>query len=901
MAFMAIDGPEKSHAETGSIYPEPRPSPCVPDYELLRRMGGGSYGEVWLARNIMGTYGAVKVVYRNTFDDARPFEREFAGIKRFEPVSRLHESQVDILHVGRNGDCFYYIMELADDQASGQEINPGRYAPKTLRSEMARKGKLPLEDCLEIALSLATALEHLHEHGLVHRDIKPSNIIFINSSPKLADIGLVTGVEATRSYVGTEGYIPPEGPGTPQADLYGLGKVLYEISTGKDRQDFPEPPIISEGTPEERSFLEFQEVLLKACETDPQRRYQSAKEMGAELELLRGGKSVKRLRLLERRLAVLTRAGLMAGALLVLVALAYLLTAHEARRAFHEAKRRDREAAQAKPAEKDARDRLWEAYLAQAQASRWSGRAGRRFESLEAIRKAAQIRPSIELRNEAIACMALPDMRTAREWNGCPPGTTLVAFDHKYERYARADEHGNVSLRRIEDDTEVASFAGSGAPANGTMRFSPDDRFLAVAHGTDILRLEVWDLSKNEVVLHPEGRCRTCEFSPDSRLLAFAEHHGPIHLYDLASGKVLKSFEQGPLPYTLRFHPKGHQLAVSSHASPFVEIRDVETGAVLQSFKHHASVLGLAWNPDGTVLAAACGDANIHVWDVARGKEQTVLSGHQGVVVQVFFNHRGDLLASVGWDGALRLWDALNGHLLVSKPVRAGGFEFSPDDRWLAYMPDQPKLGICEVVGAPACRLLCSQSDATRNPGMCSFSSDGAWLVSSHGDGIRLWQIASGKELAFIPERDAQCAYLLPGGGSLLTSGGAGLKQWPIDALPETGAIQIGPAQIVRDRSMMERFSLTRNGQFAAFAQKGFFHLLDLESRRDRTDFEGGIDCFYAAVSADGKIAAGAQRAGTIVRVWETQSGKVLKDLAVKSVSDLAFKPDGRSFEQSFP
>ena len=59
--------------------------------------------------------------------------------------------------------------------------------------------------------------------------------------PKLADIGLVADVSEARSFVGTEGYIPPEGPGTPQADLYSLGKVLYEISTGKDRQDFPAP------------------------------------------------------------------------------------------------------------------------------------------------------------------------------------------------------------------------------------------------------------------------------------------------------------------------------------------------------------------------------------------------------------------------------------------------------------------------------------------------------------------------------------------------------------------------------------------------------------------------------------------------------------------------------------
>src|SRR5437660_6106165 len=94
--------------------------PQIPDHELLRRVGEGAYGEVWLARNVMGTYRAVKIVYRRSFSDDRPYEREFAGIKKFEPISRAHGSQVDILHVGRNDSAgyFFYVMELADDASA---------------------------------------------------------------------------------------------------------------------------------------------------------------------------------------------------------------------------------------------------------------------------------------------------------------------------------------------------------------------------------------------------------------------------------------------------------------------------------------------------------------------------------------------------------------------------------------------------------------------------------------------------------------------------------------------------------------------------------------------------------------------------------------------------------------
>jgi serine/threonine protein kinase len=258
--------------------------PQIPDHELIRCVGKGSYGEVWLARNVMGTYRAVKIVHRKSFEESRPFEREFEGIQKFEPVSRTHPGLVAVLHVGRNirAGYFYYVMEVGDDVATGQTIHPDRYVPMTLRSEMERHGKLPPADCLPISLALTSALGHLHQQGLIHRDIKPSNIIFVNGIPKFADIGLVTDIRESATYLGTVGYMPPEGVGNPTGDIYSLGKVLYEMVMGQTREDCS---ALQTGVAVVASspVTHLHEIILKACDGDSQKRFQSATEMYAAL------------------------------------------------------------------------------------------------------------------------------------------------------------------------------------------------------------------------------------------------------------------------------------------------------------------------------------------------------------------------------------------------------------------------------------------------------------------------------------------------------------------------------------------------------------------------------------------------------------------------------------------
>ena len=267
--------------------------PAAPGYELLPMpFAEGAYGKVWLAKNRAGQWRALKAVYLANFENnPDPYEREYAGIRKYQPVSDQHPGLLRVDFVSEKmADYFYYVMELADALTPDWEQNPAAYRPRDLVSERAQMPgrRLPVKDCVRLGLTLCEALEFFHQQGLTHRDIKPQNIIFVNGQPKLADLGLITGIRPLGhegTLVGTPGFMPPspERPGTVAADIYALGMVLYVLCTGRAAALFPEvaTTLVSGGEPPE--FLPLNTVILKACAPLPADRYASAAEMRAAL------------------------------------------------------------------------------------------------------------------------------------------------------------------------------------------------------------------------------------------------------------------------------------------------------------------------------------------------------------------------------------------------------------------------------------------------------------------------------------------------------------------------------------------------------------------------------------------------------------------------------------------
>jgi serine/threonine protein kinase len=270
----------------------PAGEPETPDYERFGPpFGEGGFGKVWVVRNAIGQWQALKEVYKDRFhEDSSRFDMELNGIQNYKPVSHKHPGLLRIEFVSREkrGGYFYYVMELGDALDPDWQRNPTLYKPLDLTSkrERAPRKRLPIRECTEIGIRLAEALGFLHREGLTHRDIKPANVLFVNGHPKLADAGTVTVLrprEKIQTRVMSRGFTPTdEPPGTRQADIFSLGKLLYVISTGRDPQD-DFPALSTTLVDNSDDFMGLNKVIVKACHPDLRVRYGEAEELRQEL------------------------------------------------------------------------------------------------------------------------------------------------------------------------------------------------------------------------------------------------------------------------------------------------------------------------------------------------------------------------------------------------------------------------------------------------------------------------------------------------------------------------------------------------------------------------------------------------------------------------------------------
>ena len=226
--------------------------PSIPWLTLCSICGQGGGGTVWIARDPGGISRAVKVIpYGNSIAAGRQ------AVTDYRQNIPHHPSLIDIFFSGDTDDCFYYVMELADNASTV----PGKYIPDTLAYRMQKKRLQPAE-ILCLMQKITSGVAALHSQGFAHRDLKPENILFIHGEPKIGDPDLLSRLDHC-SYTGTPEYLPGHPCPAEQQDLHALGKLLYCMFTGESPDAFPSLPEDLQGD----LAITLNRIAISCCDT----------------------------------------------------------------------------------------------------------------------------------------------------------------------------------------------------------------------------------------------------------------------------------------------------------------------------------------------------------------------------------------------------------------------------------------------------------------------------------------------------------------------------------------------------------------------------------------------------------------------------------------------------------
>jgi WD40 repeat protein len=907
--------------------------PAVPGYEVLQELGRGGMGVVYAAwQSGLSRTVALKMILAG--GHAGPEELARFRIEA-EAVARLHHPHIVQVHdIGAHEGRPYIALEYVDGGSLARQLSGTPW---------------PARRAAELAETLARAIQHAHGQGVVHRDLTPANVLLTRAGlPKVTDFGLAKvlvgagpTLTQTGAILGTPSYMAPEQAAGkskevgPAADVYALGAILYECLTGR-------PPFKAETPLETLHQVQAEEpvspsrlqpqlprdlttICLKCLQKEPSRRYASALALAEDLRRFLAGEPIRarpvgrteRLwRWCRRNPVVAALAATVALLLVVLTAGALVKNAQlsAALRDLSSALRDSEEA------NRQAKEKLWESLHDQAQAMRMSRHPGQRVKSLQSIRDALQLplppgHSLDELRTEAIAALALPDVEVLREWEGYPAGSVGLDFDGNLERYARLATDGTVSVRRVSDDTEIARWRepteGDWPEAESNLRFSPDGRFLGIFHRTSG-RLTVRRLDGPEPAVWHRGtqvpdRC-AMDFSPDSKRLAYLRTDTRIAVVDLTSGQPRYLKPTGAEQWDIRFAPDGRRFALGVRRAGkwAVEVRDAATGQVQQSLPHPSGVGHPTWHPDGRTLATCGDDRLIRLWDVPSGQLLRVLEGHKSWGINCAFNRTGDRLLSNDWSGVLRVWEPSSGRQLLSFP--AAGYNIlriSPDDHVSAsHIADPTKLQLLrlhpglgyrtiDLHSGPLNRGISTRSDPKVHP-------DGRLLaaLSTDGSGV-LVDLSAGCQVATLPIPACGDYPLWEASGALVTFGRSGLWRWPVRADPvQPWHYRFGPPERLLQASPNEHWGSSADGQIIAIPHYNRGAVVMHRGPHARTvRLQPQQDVRSCAVSPDGRWVATGSHSNTDglgAKVWEAATGRLAKELPVPGFCTVAFSPDGR-------
>ena len=877
------------------------------DYELLEEIARGGMGVVWKARQAsLNRIVAVKLLLAGKFSSPE-FVNRFRA--EAEAAANLQHPNIVAIHeVGEHEGQQYFSMDYVD----GQSL-----------AERARENPLPPELAADYLRTIAEAIHYAHQRGILHRDLKPSNVLIdAQDQPRVTDFGLAkrltdselgtlnSELTVTGQVLGTPSYMSPEqaqgrrGAVTVASDVYSLGALFYFLLTGRApfvadtlqqtlRQAHESEPVAPRlHNPVVPRDLET--ICLKCLEKEPRKRFATAQELADELGRFLDGEPIhaRPVSAPEKLWRWCRRKPALAALILAL----HLVGALGLTGILWQWGKAEHSAQAARLAQRETTTNLWDSYLAQARANRFSGRPGRRFNSLDVLAKAAAIRPSPELRDEAIAALATKDVRLTNSWTFRQDGKDIgVRYSPNLDFYVVNGTSGEGRIHHITGDAEIGRLPSVGHSISGMGAFSPDGRWLASLGSWG--KLHVWDVPARRLALTnlPDA---AWVFTPDSRQLLVAGRDSRVSLYELESATCVRRYPpETALDTMAAIDPEGRWFAGVTAQPKTVAVFDFATGAEIRSFTNSAEVTCLAWSPGGQFLAVGGVDGMLEVWDSQTGEPRKKLEGHEGDVVVLGFNRAGTVLVSAGWDNTWRMWDAQTWRPLLVLPSTSQQVQFSTDDRAVGYIYHGGKISLLDVAGSACFRRLMPMYTASRRVHSLDISRDGRLAVAAHDDGFDLWDLVAGRELAAVPTGICASALFMPDGSSILTSGVNGVGRWPLNYISSAGheEIRIGNCKILAGE--VRRFAaLSADGSLAAAmydaSDQVAVFALDGPARTIVLGRHRGASA--VAMSADARWLATGTWGYRDVKVWNLPERRLERELAMPATATVEFSPDGR-------
>ncbi len=874
------------------------------DYELIEEIARGGMGVVYRARQLsLNRMVAVKVVLSGPFADPE-FVRRFQT--EAEAAAALRHPNIVVVHeVGERDGVHFLSMELVE----GQNF-----------SELVRQQPLPARRAAMYLHTIALAVQHAHERGILHRDLKPSNILLdVFDQPRITDFGLAKikdhDAELTipGAVLGSPNFIPPEQAAgrfseiAAHSDVYSLGAILYQLLTGR-------PPFQGETLNEILQQVQgadpvppgklnpsvppdLQTICLKCLQKEPARRYATAQELAEDLELFLAGKPIRArpvsfaefIWLWCRRRPALA-ALILAFHLALIGGLAGIL--YEWHRSGEHARG---EMQQRLLAEKNAeamRLNVYAADMALAGQVMQQGDFGRARRTLERMMPQAgetDLR-GFEWRYLWKLCAGTQVATLGQhQWI-----VTCAAFSPDGKTIASGGMGGQVKIWDAEQFI-CRQTLNMFTSAVWSVAFTSDGRELMASGsgGVNFLNCGSWQTRTN----FPG---RLASLSADGMLLAasesgpfFSDAAGPITLWNFATHQLLRTFtETGRAP---ALSPDGKFLAVAT-ATNGVRLYESASGKQLRFLPTPKPVWSLHFSPEGNTLLAAGWSGDVAVWNLRDDLSPKIISANNLNVWDASFSPDGKQIVTTSSDQTVRVWDR---DTLAEKNVLRGHESevwcaaFSPDGKKMVTGGKDQNVLLWNLA-APAPTTPIANENACRP----AFSPDGAQVITvapAPQGAYALWLVTNGMLVANDLAARRFVAGFSPDGKNVvaLAADKRALEIWPPQASIPTRHILLSGISAATKEFVRWGMSPEQKFFFAIDAG-GVVRIWDAEAGTLQNAFSGPLPPIRAAVlSARGKILATSVERENSAAVFDCATGKKIELTGHHDfVSELAFSPD---------